>query len=159
MTSYISQEELRRMLDYDPETGVFTRHVSGRIAGTVRPDGYNQISVNKKLYLAHRLAWVYIYGAIPDGLDIDHKNRIKTENWIENLRCVTHSINLQNQRRPRLGNTSGYLGVYWRKDAKKWQAQITTNGINKYLGLFSQPELAHEAYLTAKRDLHEGGMF
>lgn len=160
----ISQEELHRIIDYIPETGIFIWKISkkrvrvGDIAGSLNSDGYMQIKINNQRYRSHRLAWIYMYGDIPERLQIDHKNGIKTDNCISNIRAVTNSVNAQNQRKSKIGNASGFLGVSWRKAEKKWVAQITLNGKLKHLGYFALPELAYEAYLIAKRELHQGGM-
>lgn len=97
-----------------------------------------------------------VHGAIPDGLEIDHINGDESDNRICNLRLATKSENQQNKRRPRKDNKAGLLGVCWFERAKKWRAQITVNGECKYLGLYVTPEEAHAAYLTAKRELHQG---
>lgn len=163
-TNYISQEELHRNLDYNPETGVFTRKIVngyarcihvGDVAGCLN-HGYIKIKLNGKTYPAHRLAWIYVYGDIPDGFEIDHKEGKEAGNGIENLRCVIHAVNGQNRRSCQENNKSGFLGVGWHKAAEKWYARIKLNGKSKFLGSFDLPELAYEAYLAAKRELHQG---
>ena len=89
----ITQEELKELLDYNPETGLFTWNVYNNIknkttAGTFN-DGYIQIKIKQKIYQAHRLAWLYVYGEWPKG-QIDHINGIRDDNRIENLRDVTN---------------------------------------------------------------------
>jgi hypothetical protein len=74
------------------------------------------------------------------------------------LREADNALNMQNQRRPNRANKSGYLGVCFNKSAGKWQAAIGVNKKVRYLGLYQTPEAAHRAYLTAKRELHPGGM-
>ncbi|MDA6380520.1 HNH endonuclease signature motif containing protein [Escherichia coli] len=69
------------------------------------------IMINGKAYPAHRLAWLIVYGTMPDGF-IDHINRVRTDNRISNLRLVTHSENMQN-RKIQKNNKSGYRGVSW----------------------------------------------
>ena len=96
-----------------------------------------------------------MYGEMPKQ-NIDHINGIRDDNRIENLRDVSQKINLQNKRNPNANSTSKFLGVCWHKSRNKWQSQIAVNGKDKYLGLFETAELAHEAYLIAKRELHEG---
>lgn len=157
----ITQTRLKELLDYDPETGVFTWRVQtsnyiriGDVAGMIDVHGYCVIGVDRKLYKAHRLAWVYTYSIIPDKMQIDHINGNTKDNRIDNLRCVTCVVNQQNQRKARCDNTSGFLGVH--PYGKGWRARIMVNGKDKYLGTFPTPELAHEAYLKAKRELHEG---
>jgi hypothetical protein len=148
-------------VSYNPKTGVFTwlkkvgRGNKGNIAGHINKHGYLQIQCDRKKYQAHRIAWFMTYGKWPDG-DIDHINGVRTDNRIENLRDVSRSNNLKNQRKPKANNKSGFLGVYWHKGDSKWIAKIKINGKNKHLGSFENPAIAHTAYLTAKRESHEG---
>jgi hypothetical protein len=153
---------LRGLLDYEPETGIFhwrvqpSRNVkAGVIAGTLNHDGYIRIMVNGKKFLAHRLAYLHFHGVWPEQ-QIDHLNGDKSDNRIANLRDVSPSINSQNQTRPRKSNASGFLGVSWNKDNKRWMSKIKVNGRSQHLGYFSSPEVAHAAYLAAKLRLHLG---
>lgn len=136
----LSQELLRALLHYNPNTGIFTWlarppwRTSTSQAGTVGRCGGIRIMVNYKLYGAHRLAWLYITGDWPKD-QIDHINHIRTDNRFINLREATGS---QNQRNRSLGknNTSGVFGVHWRKDLQKWQARIQKNNKQISLGAF-----------------------
>ena len=123
----------------------------GDIAGCVS-DGYIQIQINKKLYKAHRLIWMFHNGDIETGLDVDHINRIKSDNRIENLRLATVSQNQSNVTKYK-NNTSGYKGVSWDKRRKKWRAQINHNNKKIHIGYFDTPELAHAAYIAAAAKL------
>ena len=153
----LTQSDLLKVLDYQPETGIFVWKVSygpankGDIAGRKNNDGYVQICVKGVRYQAHRLAWLCVYGRWPNG-QIDHINRIKNNNSISNLRECSQSENSQNARSAR--NTSGVLGVTWNKKCKKWQAQITAFGKSYYLGIFDSIEDAKNARITAKQSLH-----
>ena len=156
----ITQARLKELLAYDPLTGVFTRlkktnrnKVIGSEAGSVNAEGYVLIGVDGARYMAHRLAWLYVFGSLPTKL-IDHINHDKSDNRIENLREVTQSENLQNQVSPRKTTKSGFLGVSWDGANKKWMAVIKTNRKLKNLGRFDTPEQAHQKYLAAKRELH-----
>jgi hypothetical protein len=158
----ITRARLLELLAYDPASGLFTRLTNaggrraGEIAGTPHSHGYTKISVDGTVYLAHRLAWLYAHGSWPSG-DIDHKNGLVTDNRLANLRDVPHSVNLENQRRATARNkTSGLLGVSWAANRQGWRADISLANRTKYLGTFATPELAHESYLSAKRELHEG---
>jgi len=89
------------LLTYDPYTGLFTwlvdaysNKVKGKIAGSIK-EGYINISIDRKLYRAHRLAWLYVNGVFPS--EIDHINRVKSDNRICNLREVSRSENCQNR--------------------------------------------------------------
>lgn len=156
----ITQARLKELLHYDPETGVFTWRVSrglavkGGTAGCLcKESGRILIGVDGKLHLAHRLVWVYVFGCIPDS-GIDHINGCPSDNRLNNLREANQSQNMQNIKNPPKHNTSGALGVCWHKGARKWMSVIQLNGSQKYLGLFDSRELAHQAYLAAKRELH-----
>ena len=156
----IDFNELKKRLSYDPNTGnfIWLQRVSrstypGTIAGTPNSNGHIQIRISGKRFFAHRLAWGFVYGEWPKGV-IDHINGIRNDNRIINLRDVTISENAQNQRTPRMGSKSGYLGVSFVQSRGKWQAGITANGKFKFLGHFDSPEIAHAAYIDAKRVYH-----
>lgn len=160
----LTQELVRKFLDYDPETGVFHWKVyraqnarAGQRAGhLLSRTGYIQILLLRGVYFAHRLAWMHHYGRWPDG-HIDHINGVRDDNRIANLREATDQVNTQNQRRARSDCKSGYMGVRFHAQNKRWQARIgLPNGRQKSLGIYDTPEEAHQAYLTAKRQLHEG---
>lgn len=152
----LTQERLKELLDYNPETGVFVWRVSkgtrkaGRVAGAVNITGYVDIAIDGKKHRAHRLAWLYTYGCWPNK-DIDHINRIRTDNRIENLRDTDKN---EWNRDKQVNNTSGYTGVSWHKWTKKWIAKIKVYGKNTHLGLFDTPEAANAAYMAAKEKLH-----
>jgi hypothetical protein len=92
-------------------------------------------------------------GAWPAG-QVDHLNGARTDNRWTNLREATAAVNSQNQRVAYPRNKSGFLGV--RAFRAGWTAQITVARKQVYLGNFSTPEAAHEAYVKAKRELHAG---
>lgn len=156
----IDQATLRKLLDYDPATGVFVWRVrqSYRInvfdvAGYIGVQGHRRIGVLGHLYWAHRLAWLYMTGAWPS--EIDHINGDRADNRWSNLRSVTRLINNQNLRRARWDSGTGIMGV-GRRRSGKFQAQIRLNGRRLHLGYFSTADAAHAAYLKAKRELHPG---
>jgi len=119
----ITQELLKSLLTYDPNTGVFTR--DGKIVKTKNTSGYIQISVKARKYCAHKLAWLYVWGVYPNG-DLDHINRIRDDNRINNLRIATRSLNRLNSNK-RSDNTSGTPRVSWRKRDQKWVVQQTVD--------------------------------
>lgn len=149
----LTQERLKELLDYDPETGVFTwksriRGIRiGQVAGS-NVKGYRQIQIDKERHYSHRLAWLYIYGCWPLN-ELDHINRIKEDNRIANLREVTRQENCWNIGKLKT-NSSGYTGVNLHKQYGKWRANIRIQGKYKHLGYFNTPEEAHYAYSTAK---------
>lgn len=159
----ITQAELKDRLDYDPETGVFTRKYregapkewNGRYAGTragtpLRP--YRRISIDKAWYYEHVLAWLYVYGEFPD-ISLDHINCDGSDNRIANLRKATPKQNNGNMPL-RSDNKSGFKGVYWNKARNSWQANICLDGKTRYLGLFADIEDAKAAYWNAAVESH-----
>ena len=130
---------------------------SGQSAGSPNGDGYLQVMLkfNGKRYslAAHRILWALHYGAWPAGC-IDHINGLRTDNRIENLRDVPVRINTQNQRAAMSSSKTGVLGVS--KVGARYLARIRHQGRLHHLGSFSTSEEAHESYLRAKRQLHEG---
>ena len=152
----ITAERLQELLHYDPETGIFTRKVRtarrvkvGDVAGCQNGSGYLLITVCSRLYLAHRLAWLHTYGVWPKD-QIDHINRIRTDNRIANLREVSHKQNGQNRSKSST-NTSGHPGVCWNKQRSKWVATITHNKKDIHLGLFKSLEEAVSARKAAEK--------
>ena len=155
----LNSKRLRELLTYHPEKGFFTWNIgrsgklSGDIAGGSHSEGYVHISVDGKLYLAHRLAWLYVHGVWPKD-QIDHIDGNKSNNRICNLRDVSNGTNQENQIFAQKNNKSGFLGVS--KKRKKYVAQIMINGKKMHLGYFNFPEQAHSAYLAVKRKFHFG---
>lgn len=118
---------------------------AGSIAGSLRNDGYIGIFINGVYYFEHRIIWEMFNGPIPDGMSIDHMDRVRSNNHPDNLRLATHQQNHFN-RTKQSNNKSGYKGVSWHKQKQKWVAQIKIDGRNKFLGFFHDPEKAYEAY-------------
>lgn len=146
------------VFSYDPETGVVSWKVTrqgpaktGIQAGSLSRLGYYKIKLNGKMYLSHHIAWLLFYGEFPSS-DLDHINRVRTDNRIENLRLATRALNAQNRGR-HSNNKSGFTGVVEHRGGK-FQAQIKANGRYKYLGLFTTAEEANDAYQKAKTELH-----
>jgi hypothetical protein len=138
----LTQEELIRLLDYYPDTGIFVWKVdrgrgvkAGTEAGTMNPNGYLSVGINGRIYLLHRLAFLGMEGYMPE-YDVDHLNGITNDNRWLNLRHTTRSCNLQNQKL-RSTNKSGFPGVSWNKQAKKWNSQISLNCKIIRLGLYN----------------------
>jgi len=155
----VTVERIREVLSFEPLTGVFswkvapTRSVKvGDVAGNRNARGYIAIKIDRRLYMAHRLAWLYVTGEWPVA-GVDHVNGSKTDNRFENLRQATHSENMRN-RGAQKNNACGYKGVYFTKKDKRWVANIWLHGKKKYLGEFSTPEDAHAAYCAAAEKYH-----
>lgn len=150
----ITQDRLRELLNYDPETGLFTwkaitsnRVRIGQVAGTALFNGYIQIKLDGAFYKAHRLAWLYVYGVWPAD-DLDHLNRDRKDNRIANLREATRSQNTANKG-ARVGSVTGLKGVRFHRTRAKYQSRITVNYKEIHLGYFDNAEAAHEAYRVA----------
>lgn len=160
-TSDLTPQRLRELLDYDRNTGVFTRRHGprrssakpGDVAGCLTPAGYVAISVDGRKHQAHRLVWMYEHGRWPVEL-VDHRDGNRSNNSLGNLREASHQGNHQNLRRAHADNLTGYLGVTFDKRRGLWKSHIHAEGKLHWLGRFKTPELAHAAYLTAKRNLH-----
>ena len=155
----LTQQRLTKLLNYDPATGDFTwlvrtsRRVKvGDIAGHFAANGYRHIGIDGKVWLAHRLTWLYMTGDFPVD-QIDHINGVKADNRFCNLREATGAENQQNLPLP-IHNKSGFMGVSWSRERRKWSAYIQIAGRTKYIGRFSTAESAHAAYLAAKARLH-----
>lgn len=155
----LTAKRLREVVSYDPETGHFTWLVSrprariGGRAGGLGPGcgGYWCITIDRRRYVAHRLAWLYMTGAWPRTEMIDHINRDRSDNRFANLREATRGQNQVNSGKPS-NNSSGFKGV--RRRYGRWFAQIKKSGKHYHLGYFSTPEEAHRAYCTAAIKLH-----
>lgn len=153
-----TQEQLKRVLRYDAATGAFTwiakmgRMRPGDPAGTCSR-GYILLNIFGRKYSAHRLAWFYVTGKWPK-YQVDHTNGLRGDNRWPNLREATNSLNQQNLKKATSRSATGLLGVM--KNKKRFGAVIHLNGQSYWLGTFNTPELAHAAYLTAKRKLHPG---
>jgi hypothetical protein len=162
MTSKIlpTAKRLRELFHFDPETGIFIRLVRaarstkiGDVAGWLTEKGYRRIGIDGRFYRAHHLAWLWAHGVWPVD-ELDHINGQRDDNRIGNLRESNRSGNNQNLRKAQKNNKSGFLGVSFCTRTSKWYSAITVNGARYYLGHHLTPELAHEAYLEAKRELH-----
>jgi len=147
----ITQSELKELLDYNPETGIFvwkthlkqSNKYEGDSAGCLSGGGYIAIQIKGVRHYGHRLAWLYVYGKFPDK-ELDHINRDKADNRISNLREVTRSENMQNVGL-RKDNTSGESNISYRKDRNKYRAFVTENNKYKSLGHFETIEEAKTA--------------
>ena len=149
----LTQAYIKECLDYNPKTGtffwrvrpsnhfkdfrrqrIFNRVYAGKPCGHLSEEGYLVIGVNGMPYKAHRLAWLYVHGCLPTEW-LDHINRNRSDNRIDNLRLASAELNAQNAS-VRSDNTSGVQGVSWHKASNKWVVQISKQGKPTHVGLF-----------------------
>ena len=153
----LTAEYVRARLDYDPVTGIFRwrdhpdngvrTDIIGIIAGAISPvTGYRAIELCQNSYQSSRLAWLYVYGEWPDTI-LDHENRIRHDDRIDNLRKFSRVLNSINRGIDHR-NTSGYRGVSWSTSKQKWVAQTSLNKKKIWLGTYPTRELAFQAYCT-----------
>lgn len=151
MKKYPSQKILNELFTYEPKTGILRwknikpwgRRQPGAIAGTTDKCDRVKISINNKLFFAHRIIWIMVYGDIKAGLVIDHINGVPNDNSIKNLRLVTQQDNQKNTRITK-NNKVGVMGVYYCKTSKRWHTCIHVNYKKIHLGCFLTKELAIE---------------
>ena len=159
-----TSEQLKKLLAYDPKTGIFTRRKSwgsrkvGDVPGSLSKQGYWQIGVFNQTYSAQVLAWLYVYGEWPSSL-VDHINGNRADNRIENLQLLNYSANLLKGKISTV-NTSGVKGVYFslrnsqRISYKPWCASIAISGKRTFLGCFATLEEATLARKKAEDELN-----
>jgi len=146
----VTEDRIKQVLHYDPETGVFTwrcsrgRAKAGDKAGADHHSGYWRIRIDDGLHNAHRLAWLYMTGAWPVA-DIDHINGDRADNRFANLREATRSQNLVNRDR------SENRGIRPTVNGKRWRAEITVKRKPIHLGTFDTKEEASRAFAEASK--------
>lgn len=152
----LTAEQLREILRYDPETGLFVwamargkKTAKGKAAGSLDNYGYIVIRFDGSLWKGHRLAWLYMTGEWPVCV-VDHKNGICSDNRWNNLREASKGLNAANSKLAANSRT-GFKGVSKHKKVEMWVAQITVNQRNIYLGLFRTPQEAHSIYIAAAK--------
>jgi hypothetical protein len=156
----LTQEKLKEVLSYSEEDGIFTWKIPqannkikvGSVAGCVHSSGAWEIGLSRKLFKAHRLAWLYVYGEFPSEW-IDHIDGDRTNNRINNLRLCTPAENQMNRKKS-VNNTSGFKGVSWDKEVNMWKATVQLDGVRKHLGYFPQVEDASATYEEFCRTNH-----
>ena len=168
MKGSLTQERLKELLDYNPDTGVFTwkvnrrgHAIAGLQAGSIwwarnkygsEPSDdhkYIMIGLDGGNYFAHRLALLYVKGYMPK--EVDHQDNHGLHNWIDNLRECTKSQNRCNTGKYK-NNTSGYKGVS--RLGNKWRSEIVLNKKSYTKSSFETPELAHQWYCEMAHKLH-----
>lgn len=148
--SNLTAEELRRLFSYDAQTGLFERN--GQTVGILNSNGYVQVRIHGKLYMAHRLAWLYVHNRWPEN-QIDHINRRKTDNRLINLREVTQSQNAQNAGAHK-DNAAGTRGIYFDKSRNRWVAELCLNDKVVFKQRFKEKLDAINARAKAEEQFH-----
>ena len=140
----IDYEEISNAVYY--KNGLLFWKKNDKPAGTLRKDGYLKVEINKISYSIHRLVWVLFNKEIPENKQIDHINRNRSDNRIENLRLATASSNALNK--PCKISNTGVRGVS--KDRDYYKVSFTVNGKSIHVGNFKNFEeakkLAEEYY-------------
>jgi hypothetical protein len=155
-------DRIKRSLSYNRDTGIFVwrnppknhSNLNGKEAGciaTSRGKSYRVIAIFRMTYKSHRLAWLFEYGVMPKC--IDHINGDSLDNRINNLRIATHYQNTQNHTK---GIKSNDLptGVCTTNNGK-FRSRITVNKKTISLGSHPSIDLAHDAYISARKRLHD----
>ena len=160
--SIITADDARQFLNYNPETGhltwkvSFRANVAGEQAGCLhKRTGYWRVGLLGDKHLAHRLAWLIVHGEWPND-HIDHINGNRSDNRLSNLRVASQLINAQNRRTSIAGAKSSLLGAQWHKSSGLWKSVIRYQARQVHIGMFKTEQEAHQAYVQAKRVLHEG---
>lgn len=156
----LTYQRLKELVSYNPETGIFT-NISprkkirvGEVAGALdKSNGYIKLTIDKRHYYAHRLAFMFMTEGMPDDV-VDHINGDRIDNRWCNLRNASRSLNQQNQRFAPKHGKSGLMGAHQKRS--KWSSHIYVSGKKIGLGVFDTAESAHDAYIQAKRKMHEG---
>lgn len=153
----LTQKRVREILSYDPDTGIFRWRVStgprckvGDEAGVIGGPGYRYMSIDGRKVLAHRLVWLWVHGYWPSQ-QIDHINRIRTDNRLANLREATPLQNRWNASAKK-DSTTGFKGIF--RKGKRWGARIMIDYRLVPLGIFDTPQEAAAAYEAASKMLH-----
>lgn len=129
----MTTNNFHKLLTYDKESGLlawrFARgnRAAGKEAGHIARDGYRRVRVDGGIFLSHRVVWEMNFGKIPPGMEVDHINHDKTDNRLQNLRMVSHQVNMENKPKYR-SNSSGLTGVSFHKRHNVWQSRINVDG-------------------------------
>jgi hypothetical protein len=146
-------DRAHELLSYDPTTGALKwRQARGPVpAGSevksLDSHGYIRVQIDGERYQGHLVAWLLHHGEWPID-EIDHRNGVRSDNRIDNLREATRRLNSLNQA-PRIGNSSVFKGVYMQQETGKWMSRFCADGRRRYLGLFDSEIEAAKMYDAA----------
>lgn len=146
----MTQKRVKGLVSYNKVTGKFVSRRNGNPLGSIGADGYLVVQLGVKVYYLHRLAWLYVYGYLPEGV-IDHIDHNKCNNAIDNLREVAQTDNCKNKKLPK-NNSSGFVGVRWNTRLGKWTAEVKVGRKSIYLGAFQSLEEAVNARQRANEE-------
>lgn len=158
-TPEINKRYVDNLIAYDSTSGkAFWKLDKGKARKgdeikNIGSSGYIKLKIDNKSYQLHRIVWLIVYGEMPVET-IDHINRNKLDNRIENLRLATKRQQMQNRCITK-NNTSGVCGVHWVQRDKKWRAVIGDNKKKIYLGCYVSKLEAAKAVADAKKQYHE----
>lgn len=156
-----SQDELRRLFDYQPDTGLliwrprpdadarWSGRFAGKVAGHASKRGYVQVQAGDRLALAHRVIWKWLHNEEPP--EVDHRDTNRSNNRELNLRASTRSQNLAN-RKARPGKVLP-KGVQLTAHGR-YRAEMHADGKTIHIGNYPTPELASEAFAKAVAERH-----
>ncbi len=159
----LTAEYLRSIIDYDPETGIFTwkhradrrafwnNRYAGTKAGCADKNGYHLIVIRPYWYRAHRLAWLWMTGEWPKD-QIDHIDRNPGNNRWNNLRAADAFLNMQNKG-PTKHNKCGYKGIFYKEQKNRWTGNAKIRGVTYTIGYFDSPEEAHFALENKRKEI------
>lgn len=155
----ITHEYLLQLLHYEPSTGALTRKIKtsnrvkiGDVVGCKNRDGYLVTRIGDILYYNHRLAWFYVHGDWPDE-EIDHRNGVRDDNRLINLRRASRKQNARNSRKPS-SNSSGVKGVSWCKIMNKWFAYVGVDNQRVKVGYFDSLDDAEKSVSCTRKNIH-----
>ena len=169
----LTQEIVKTLFEYDKDSGKifwkerdlslfktvsswkqWNKRYSGKEAGFKNKQGYITIRIFKtKLYMAHRLIWLYCYGKLPDKF-IDHINGNPSDNRIKNLREASYADNSRNRHMSNGKIPFKGVALSDPRCLKKYRGYVFLNNKQIHLGTFDTPEEAHAAYCKAAKELH-----
>lgn len=159
MRNLVTQNQLKELFNYNADSGIFTRLITtgpsskkGDIVGCLTSTGYLGVNINKKTYLLHRLAFVYMNDELPEI--VDHINGIRTDNSWNNLRNVNRSQNGCNVG-VRKSSKSGVKGVTWCTRYSKWRVDIGFQGKSYNFGYYADLEMAKQRVIIEREKLHK----
>jgi hypothetical protein len=143
----LTAKRLRELLSYDRATGhftwrlrkvlprklgwrqrIFNASIAGKRAGYVHKDGNVHIHIDRRRYQAHRLAWLWVHGTLPAVRGIEHRDRDRANNAIDNLKLLPPVA----PPKPKLGPPASHW-IYWDKARALWCAEVTVGGASRHL--------------------------